>query len=85
MYRNFFKRIEICFPILDAKVKKRVIQEGLDIYLKDNTNAWEMMPDSTYHLAHKRGVQATAQDSLMQLYGQDLPQDFQSELKPKTK
>ena len=85
MYRNFFKRIEICFPILDAKVKKRVIQEGLDIYLKDNTNAWEMMPDSTYQLAHKRGVQATAQEGLMQLYGQDLPPELQVEIKPKTK
>ncbi len=73
MYRNLFKRIEVCFPILDAKVKKRVIQEGLDIYLKDNVNAWEMMPDSTYQLAHKRGVQNSAQQFLMQLYGQDLP------------
>jgi polyphosphate kinase len=73
MYRNLFKRIEVCFPILDAKVKKRVIQEGLDVYLKDNMNAWEMMPDSTYQLAHKRGIQNSAQQALMQLYGQDLP------------
>ena len=73
MYRNLFKRIEVCFPILDAKVKKRVIQEGLDIYLKDNINAWEMMPDGTYHLAHKRGTQKSAQQALMQMYGQDLP------------
>jgi polyphosphate kinase len=73
MYRNLFKRIEVCFPILDAKVKKRVIQEGLDIYLKDNINAWEMMPDGTYQLAHKRGTQKSAQQALMQLYGQDLP------------
>jgi polyphosphate kinase len=73
MYRNLFKRIEVCFPILDAKVKKRVIQEGLDVYLKDNVNAWEMMPDSTYQLAHKRGIQNSAQQALMQLYGQDLP------------
>jgi polyphosphate kinase len=73
MYRNLFKRIEVCFPILDAKVKKRVTQEGLDIYLKDNINAWEMMPDGTYHLAHKRGTQNSAQQALMQMYGQDLP------------
>ncbi len=85
MYRNLFKRIEICFPVLDPKVKKRVIQEGLDIYLKDNTSAWEMMPDSTYHLAHKRGTQISAQESLMQLYGQDLPQETQAVIKLKTK
>ncbi len=29
MDRNFFRRVEICFPVLDAKLKKRVISEGL--------------------------------------------------------
>src|SRR5690606_9792272 len=33
MYRNFFRRIEIGFPILDARIKKRVIREGLMPYL----------------------------------------------------
>ena len=81
MYRNLFKRIEVCFPILDAKVKKRVITEGLDYYLKDNTNAWEMMPDSTFHLAHKRGAEFTAQEALMQLYGQDITLEVPSKTK----
>src|SRR6476646_582717 len=45
MDRNFFRRIEVAFPILDAKLKKRVIEEGLKIYLADNVQAWEMHAD----------------------------------------
>ena len=36
MDRNFFRRIEVCFPVLDEKLKKRVLDEGLKSYLKDN-------------------------------------------------
>ena len=42
MQRNFFRRVETCFPVLDPKLKKRVIKEGLDAYLSDNVQAWEM-------------------------------------------
>jgi polyphosphate kinase len=36
MERNFFRRIELAFPVLDRKLKRRVIAEGLQIYLTDN-------------------------------------------------
>jgi polyphosphate kinase len=49
MERNFFRRIELAFPVLDRKLKRRVIAEGLQIYLTDNTLAWELGPDGTYH------------------------------------
>jgi polyphosphate kinase len=42
MQRNFFRRVETCFPVLDPKLKKRVIKEGLDYYLNDNIQSWEM-------------------------------------------
>jgi len=42
MDRNFFRRVEIGFPVLDAALRKRVIEEGLQLYLEDNTQAWEM-------------------------------------------
>lgn len=69
MYRNFFRRIEVSFPLLDAKVKKRVIREGLLPYLKD-TRAWEMGTDGSYHLASgKRSKSFSAQGFLMQAFG----------------
>jgi polyphosphate kinase len=76
MYRNFFRRIEVCFPVLDTKAKKRVFKEGLEPYLKDNVNAWEMLPDSTYRpRSGRRGSSFSAQQSLITEFGQDLPLD----------
>jgi polyphosphate kinase len=73
MYRNFFRRIEVCFPILDPKLKKRVIKEGLEPYLKDNTQSWEMMPDGIYHQRQaRRGTQFSAQESLLAEFSLDL-------------
>jgi len=54
MDRNFFRRIELCFPVLDAALKRRVIREGLQPYLEDNSQAWVMHPDGTYELLKPR-------------------------------
>ena len=48
MERNFFRRIELAFPILDKKLKRRVISEGLQIYLSDNVQAWDMDANGRY-------------------------------------
>jgi len=48
MQRNFFRRVEICFPIEDARAKERVIAEGLEAYLHDNTQAWSLSSDGHY-------------------------------------
>jgi polyphosphate kinase len=76
MYRNFFRRIEACFPILDARLKKRVIKEGLQPYLKDNLNAWEMLPEGLYRLRpSRRRISFSAQAYLMGEFGQGIPPD----------
>ena len=48
MDRNFFRRIEVAFPILDARLKRRVLAEGIKPYLRDNSQAWEMASDGLY-------------------------------------
>ncbi len=48
MDRNFFRRIEVCFPVLDQDLKKRVIDEALRNGLSDNTQAWEMDGEGKY-------------------------------------
>ena len=66
MDRNFFRRIEACFPVLDEKLKKRVLDEGLKIYLKDNVQAWEMDCNGFWHRkTSARGAQVSAQAELM--------------------
>jgi polyphosphate kinase len=42
MDRNLFRRVEVAFPVLDKKLKARVIKEGFQILLKDNATAWIM-------------------------------------------
>ncbi|WP_151447074.1 polyphosphate kinase 1 [Lacisediminimonas profundi] len=49
MGRNLFRRIEIAFPVLDKSLKRRVIDEGLRPYLKDNADAWELDSSGVYH------------------------------------
>ncbi len=49
MGRNFFSRIEVCFPVEDKRLRERVIKEGLDLYLQDNARAWELKSDGSYH------------------------------------
>jgi polyphosphate kinase len=67
MDRNFFRRVEVCFPVLDAKLKRRVINEGLKPYLEDNSQAWEMDAEGRYQLRQpRRGKPLAAQEMLLE-------------------
>lgn len=69
MDRNFFRRIEVCFPVLDKKLKKRVIDEGLKIYLQDNSQAWDMDSAGHYRRKHtRRAGKKCAQTELLNQY-----------------
>lgn len=48
MERNLFKRVETCFPIKDDKLKRRVIKEGLEVYLAQAAEAWELDRQGDY-------------------------------------
>jgi polyphosphate kinase len=71
MDRNFFRRIELAFPILDAKLRKRILDEGLKPYLADNTQAWDMQPDGSYrHCKRGKKKARSAQAELLEKLGQ---------------
>ncbi len=48
MPRNFFRRVEMVFPIADPEFRRRLIHEVLSAELRDNQDARELQPDSTY-------------------------------------
>ncbi|KMY85215.1 Polyphosphate kinase [Candidatus Paraburkholderia calva] len=48
MDRNFFRRVEVAFPIRDRRLKRRVIAQGLSVCLGDNQSAWVMQSDGHY-------------------------------------
>ncbi len=71
MSRNLFRRIEVAFPVLDKTLKRRVINEGLNPYLKDSANAWELDSEGHYsrRKARNKAAEFSAQRYLMELLG----------------
>ena len=67
MDRSVFRRVEIAYPILDSESKARLIGD-LDLYLSDNTNAWQLMPDGSYRRLSPRAGERplSAHDSLLE-------------------
>lgn len=68
MPRNFFRRIEVMFPILDDELKKRFKNEVLYAPLHDNTKARLMRSDGCYTRVRRRASEPPmrSQDWLMQ-------------------
>jgi polyphosphate kinase len=67
MPRNFFRRVEVTFPIESKKNRKRVYREGLEVYLEDTMGAWQMRPDGSYErLAAGNGEATSAQRALLE-------------------
>lgn len=66
MERNLYNRIEIMFPILNEISQKRIKNEIIKNYLKDNSNTWEMSSNGSY----KPFVDGNngAQETLIALY-----------------
>ena len=63
MDRNFFRRIEVCFPVIDARLKRRVLREGLKPYVARDVDAWEMDADGQYRRG--RGRRTHVQGTLL--------------------
>jgi len=67
MGRNLFRRVEVAWPVLDKKLKQRVINEGLKPYLEDTADAWLLTAGGEYRgPAARRGPGFSAQSQLLQ-------------------
>ncbi|MPT27678.1 MAG: polyphosphate kinase 1 [Achromobacter sp.] len=69
MDRNFFRRVEIAFPIYDKTLKKRVIDEAFTYALRDNQLAWQQQPDGDYARVKSRREPFNVHQYLMQKLG----------------
>jgi polyphosphate kinase len=58
MPRNFFRRVEVMFPVLAAELRTRILDEIIPTYLADNTRARLLDADGVYHLPHPRPGEA---------------------------
>ena len=59
MPRNFFRRIESVFPILDGNLRERVVSELLALPLADNLRARMLSADGNYRVAAPAGSART--------------------------
>jgi polyphosphate kinase len=48
MPRNFFRRIEVMFPVVDRRLKDRITEEILETVLADNVKARVLQPNGSY-------------------------------------
>ncbi len=85
MNRNMLRRVELAWPIEDAVLRQRIIDECLTMYLADNADAWSLNSDGLYTRVQpaksKRAVNQSsktpaqtvaprsAQSALMELHG----------------
>jgi polyphosphate kinase len=73
MNRNMMRRVEIAWPITDAKNRARILQECCQVYLDDNHDAWLLQNDGSYKLSANLPAAAklptfSAQQHLIQKY-----------------
>ena len=68
MQRNFFRRIEVVFPVEDPALRDRIIKEILPTLLADNTKASFLGPEGNYsHRSAKKEEQRNSQAEFMAL------------------
>jgi polyphosphate kinase len=68
MERNFFRRVEIAFPVREQTHRDRILRD-LHTYLSDNTQAWKLERDGRYTRCERGGKPARdAQVELLARY-----------------
>ncbi|HEX2649117.1 MAG TPA: polyphosphate kinase 1 [Burkholderiales bacterium] len=66
MDRNFFRRIELAFPVRDPELKRRVVSEGIEAYLDDGSQTWIMNSEGGYQApTARRGRPRAVQEELL--------------------
>lgn len=70
MNRNMLRRVELAWPVLDAGLRQRIIDECLVAGLHDSLGSWELQPDGRYQPVKPAAGQPrlSAQAALMARY-----------------
>jgi polyphosphate kinase len=66
MSRNMMRRIEVAWPVRDAELRQRVIDECLVPYLHDRRDAWLLNTDGSFSRMGSHGI--SAQQALVRRY-----------------
>lgn len=66
MDRNLLHRVEVAFPILDPKLFKKIYEDGLINYLKDDVQAWQLSGTGEWYPLSTTGGTHDAQRYLLE-------------------
>ena len=77
MPRNFYRRVEVMFPIESQPLKKRILREILPTYLRDNQRSRVLQSDGTYQRP-KSTADATPHRCQRELLSAQTPVDLSS-------
>jgi len=69
MDRNFLRRVELAFPVLDKTLRRRVIDEAFTFAWRDNQLAWAAQPDGRYLRVRNRRAPFNLHQHLMARLG----------------
>jgi len=61
MPRNFYRRIELAFPVENSALRNQIINEVLPSFLNDRVKARELQPNGTYRRLKPEGSEPRAQ------------------------
>jgi polyphosphate kinase len=67
MPRNLYNRVELVTPILDARIRRQML-DVLERCLADNTNAWVLGQDGSWRRRHPDGEPHNVQRELTELH-----------------
>ena len=65
MPRNLYNRVELVVPIEGSRTQAE-LTDVLDRSLADNTNAWDLREDGTWHRRHPNGEPRNVQAELIE-------------------
>ena len=85
MPRNFYRRVEVMFPIESPNLKKRILKEILPACMQDNVRARELRTDGTYQIRvpSKGEKEFRSQHELLEISPPDSPMETISEVNGK--
>jgi polyphosphate kinase len=73
MPRNFFRRVELMFPVLAPELSARILKEIIPVYLADNMRARQLDAEGVFHLL-RPGPGETPLRCQIQMLEQGLPE-----------
>lgn len=76
MPRNFFRRVEVMFPIEDRRLEERVVTELLHLVLHDNVKTRELQVDGAYRrVAAEEGQAEVRSQTIFQALARESSRD----------